>query len=429
MIAITVLMGVAAVLVLRGTTTTSNRLTYEFVGQARDVHELRLHVEQFTSATRGYLLAGSERYREMREAARAAVLRDLENVRVGSHVETDVEPAARLFHDYDEATARAMEARATRPREELDATVAHDVRPHRLALEAHLAEMLAHEDDALDDAFERATRLSRAGQVTLAVTTLVLLVLGFVLAEALRRKLAEQFAAVEAATEAADRAAAARKELLNVVSHDLRSPLNAIMLNLQLVEAGEPPTARVDAIRRSADRMQRLIEELVDVARVDSGQLQLYPTDVDMDELVRSLVPMFAAQAEARGITLAVEASPAQIRIDRDRIVRVLVNLVENALKFTPRGGRIRVAADVTGERARFEVIDTGPGIPADEVGRVFDRAWQSPGRRKSGGLGLGLYICQRIVDAHGGSIGVASVVGEGSTFWFEVPVNASVAG
>ncbi len=430
-IVVTVIMGLTAILVARATTRRANRLTYEFVEQNREAHDLRFHVEQFTSATRGYLLSGAARYIALREEVRHHVGGDLDRVRAGRYNARHVEQAALLFDAYDDATIAALGRRdAVGDIGPIYDEIVRTVRPARLQLESHIATMLANEERALDAAFARGSRLSRAAQLALAATTIVLLVLGFVLTEALRRKLAEQFRAVEAATAAAERAAAERKELLSVVSHDLRSPLGAIMLNLELAATEDANRARLTSIQRSAERMQRLIEELLDVARVEGGQLQLYPANVDARELVLSLTPLFTAQAEARGVTLAIGGDAGSLRIDHDRILRVLCNLVDNALKFTPSGGRIRVSAIVTDDRARFEIADTGVGIAEEHRARVFERQWQRPVGRRAGGLGLGLYICAGLVSAHGGTIGVDSKPGAGSTFWFELPrVVSAVAG
>jgi signal transduction histidine kinase len=137
---------------------------------------------------------------------------------------------------------------------------------------------------------------------------------------------------------------------------------------------------------------------------------------------------LFHARAAEAGVELTATGAPgAEVTADRERVVQVLSNLIANALRFTPRGGRIAMTAEHDGPRVRFEVSDTGPGIAEDQIPRLFERYWQgrSPHR---GSLGLGLYICKQLVAAHGGDIGVRSRLGDGSTFWFTVPaVGAAV--
>ncbi|HUS29098.1 MAG TPA: ATP-binding protein [Kofleriaceae bacterium] len=218
--------------------------------------------------------------------------------------------------------------------------------------------------------------------------------------------------------EAAQRAIRGRDELLAVVSHDLRNPLNVVALALQSV-AHDPMTVASALPRalRGVDRMQRLIEDLLDVARIDTGTLGLELRPVNVTALVDEVVEQHRQLAAEKKISLKGETMSEHIgaRADRHRLLQVLANLLSNAFKFTPPGGTIKLGVEVRGERVGISVSDTGPGIPAEHLGHIFDRFWQ-PERRRDG-VGLGLAIVKGIVDAHGGTIEVDSKPGIGTTF------------
>jgi PAS domain S-box-containing protein len=227
------------------------------------------------------------------------------------------------------------------------------------------------------------------------------------------------------------RAVRERDRVLAVVSHDLRNPLNAIALSALQVSRtpdGEVARARTqgDRIRAAAGRMETIISDLLDVARIESGRLVVDPGDHDGPSIVVEVAEMFAEVAASRQIQLktAAESLGAPVRCDRGRILQVLSNLIGNALKFTVPPGEIEIGCVVVGEVASFFVRDQGPGIRAEDLPRIFDRYWQGEGTAtQKKGLGLGLAICKEIVEAHGGSIQVESVLGQGATFSFSLPL------
>ena len=231
--------------------------------------------------------------------------------------------------------------------------------------------------------------------------------------------------------QAAERAARARDDLMAVVAHDLKNPLNTIRLSLQrLLEdvIPEDPSHRTEreglgAIVRATERMHRLIRDLLDLARADGGRLLVRPAPVEAEDLVQDAVDAHASLAAAKGITLRPAMDPPSVRVpaDRERIAQVFSNLIDNALKFAPRGGRVTVGASRESESVRFTVEDTGPGISAEDRSHVFDRFWQAGNARRRG-TGLGLSIARAIVEAHGGAIGVESSPGQGSLFHFSLP-------
>jgi signal transduction histidine kinase len=229
----------------------------------------------------------------------------------------------------------------------------------------------------------------------------------------------------------------AREEVLKIVSHDLRNPLGTIAmaadLLLDLPGSEEQRRRYLVIIKRSGERATRLVLDLLDAARMEAGRLPLEPEVVTVDVLIDDAVEMMAPHAAESSLIL--EVAPAgklpPVSADPQRILQVFSNLIGNAIKFTPPGGTITLEARLEDGSVRLSVRDTGPGIPPDQLARIFERLWQStPGDRR--GIGLGLTIARAIVEAHGERIGVESVVGEGTEFWFTLsaidqPISADV--
>ena len=227
---------------------------------------------------------------------------------------------------------------------------------------------------------------------------------------------------------AAQAAIHARDDVLAVVSHDLRNPLAAIAMCATTLIEQPPSSAAVSAeilgtIRQSVDWMNRIIQDLLDIASIEAGRLSMQPVRTTAAGIIARARPALDALAHAHVLDIAVAPDRAPILADAERIAQVLANLVGNAVKYTPAGGAIAVRVERNGAGVlRFTVRDHGSGIPAGDLPRVFERFWHE--RRNSGlsGTGLGLAIAKGIVEAHGGAIGVESEVGRGSTFWFTLP-------
>ena len=255
------------------------------------------------------------------------------------------------------------------------------------------------------------------------------------------RTLAEKYASAAALTlqnarlyAAAQRANQARDEVLGVVSHDLRNPISAIAMCARVLRHSEPTdaSARNDlllTISESTDWMNRLIQDLLDVANIERGQLSLERCSESPAAMVEQAIHMFSVEAADHGITLesSVESDLPPVWADAARIVQVLGNLLRNAIKFTPNGGRITVRAAHPDAFVAVSVSDTGTGIPVEAQRRVFDRYWHSSEGARRRGTGLGLSIAKGIIEAHGGRIWVESAPQSGSTFTFSLPI-ASVA-
>lgn len=229
------------------------------------------------------------------------------------------------------------------------------------------------------------------------------------------------------ARERAEAAIRTREEVLAIVSHDLRNPLNTIAMGATALRdfPGQDTNRYVDMIHRAIQRMNRLIEDLMDIVKLEGGQrLALAPAALELPPLLAEMRESFQAQAQPRHQTVTCESDPEvpPIVADRDRVLQVLSNLVGNALKFTPEGGRVAILARRASGEVLISVADTGPGIPPEDLARIFEPYWQAR-RTARLGAGLGLTISKGIVEAHGGRIWVESRPGEGTTFTFALPI------
>jgi len=229
------------------------------------------------------------------------------------------------------------------------------------------------------------------------------------------------------------RAEEAEKRFLANMSHELRTPLNAILGFAELLiddrESAIGPDRRrtfLQTIHRSGKHLLELINDVLDLAKVDAGQMTIEIEAVSVKDAIAEAVGVVEQLAQERGISLETNlVSVAAIRADPGRLKQVLLNLLSNAIKFTDQGGRVEVKARRHGQFVRFEVIDSGIGIAPEDQGRLFHDFQQVPAgpNRRQQGTGLGLALSKRLVELHGGSIGVISAPNEGSTFWFTMSV------
>ncbi len=224
---------------------------------------------------------------------------------------------------------------------------------------------------------------------------------------------------------AIEQAVRTRRETLAMVSHDLRSPLNNIMLGASMLPAGLDRQALAhvtSVIERSGRRMQKLIVDLLDISEIEDGRLKIVRIPTDPRTLVEEVRDAFANEASSKRIELAVSCPRdiPPILADHDRIVQVLSNLLGNALKFTPGGGQVAVNAKASGAEVLFEVRDTGPGIAEGQLPHIFQQFWTTASSEKTG-LGLGLYIAKTLVEHHGGRIWVDTGRDRGTSFYFTV--------
>jgi two-component system, OmpR family, sensor histidine kinase VicK len=229
-----------------------------------------------------------------------------------------------------------------------------------------------------------------------------------------------------------------KDEFISIVSHELRTPLGSIRGSLGLLAAGllgtlpERGSHMLDLAIRNTDRLIRLVSDILDIERIESGRATFQLRPEDAGELVTRSVESMSPAAEAAQVRLTCDAESLPVEVDPDRIQQALTNLVGNAIKFSDAGSEISVSVRPREQEALFSVRDEGRGIPADKLEKVFQRFEQvdvSDSRQK-GGTGLGLAITRSIVRQHGGRIWVESALGEGSTFYFTVPLaHAGVTG
>lgn len=220
------------------------------------------------------------------------------------------------------------------------------------------------------------------------------------------------------------------EEFVAIVSHDLRNPIGTIFSSADVLLEDDSMGIFTDegkkwieVIKRNAARSLRLISDILDMERIVDGKIQLHLKSVRLDDLIKETVESHIQIAEAEGVLLKTEPSglSALVFCDKDRICQVLSNLIGNALKFTPTGGEVRVAVVESEEQIEISVTDTGPGVPKDQMSRIFERFAQL-GNKDRTGIGLGLYISKSLVESHKGKLWVTSTLGEGSKFSFTLP-------
>lgn len=242
------------------------------------------------------------------------------------------------------------------------------------------------------------------------------------------RELAHAFNHMAASLQDAERR---RRELTADIAHELRTPLTVLQGNLSAMLDGvyAPSEEEVAALYDQVLRLNRLVQDLGQLAEFDSGRMSLELAPVDLAESLESSLTIFRPAMEARGITLVGDwpARMPPMLADGSRVGQVLANLLSNALRHTPEGGTVRVEAKPAGDALEISVSDTGEGIPEAELPHIFDRLWRAEHSRsrEHGGSGLGLAIARQLVEAMHGSIGVTSTPGQGSRFWFRLPVAA----
>lgn len=255
----------------------------------------------------------------------------------------------------------------------------------------------------------------------------------------LAQRVAERTAELTAANAELHKASQAKSEFLTTMSHELRTPLNGILGMNELLLASELTERQrqyVDASSSSGKLLMQLINDILDLSKIEAGKLELDPRECDLEAVVSDVIASMSYAAQQKNLSLTCQIAPdacVTAMCDDSRLRQVLVNLVGNAIKFTSSGEVIlraeQAAGGEDGLRLRFSVSDTGIGIPAERHHRLFAAFSQvdSSTTRRYGGTGLGLSICRKLVDLMGGRIGVESQVGVGSTFWFEIPLPSSV--
>jgi len=221
-----------------------------------------------------------------------------------------------------------------------------------------------------------------------------------------------------------------RDTLTHMIAHDMRSPLLALQMSVELLaeQAGsaDPENATLaSTAKRGAAQVVEMVSQMLDVSRLESGKLELDREPADLADIAREAIATLRPHAGER--TLLLEAGPAvPIAVDKNLLRRVVVNLLANAIKFTKPDGHIRIGVQLAEGHPRVAVTDDGPGIAPEQHQRIFEKYGQTATGARRGGSGLGLTFCKMVIEAHGGTIGLDSALGRGSTFWFTLPPAAS---
>jgi two-component system phosphate regulon sensor histidine kinase PhoR len=224
-----------------------------------------------------------------------------------------------------------------------------------------------------------------------------------------------------------------RRDFVANVSHELRTPLAAVRSVIETLQRGaiDDRPAAMDFLRRAdeeVDRLVQMVEELLELSRVESGQLRLAANGIDMSAIATSAVDRLRPPALLSDVELTLETAPdlPPVRGDMTALERAAVNLVHNAIKFTPEGGRVAITVRPVGGGVEFAVTDTGVGIDEDDLPRVFERFYKADRARRAGGTGLGLALVKHTVEAHGGRVEARSEAGHGATFTMWLPTTAA---
>lgn len=248
----------------------------------------------------------------------------------------------------------------------------------------------------------------------------------------LERRIQDRTSTLQATVEQLQEFNQLKTAFVGIVSHELRTPLTSIKsLSDNLFEGVAGPLNEkqkyyASRIQLNTDRLTRMLNELLNLSRIDAGKMELRPTVLSLEELLADLVEVFQPLAQRKSITMNVGSmeSMPKIRVDRDKLYEVLANLLENAIKFTPSGGRVHIGAQVLDDRhIKMNVSDTGCGISEEHLPKIFDKFYRvQPGAEPVAGSGLGLAIAKGLVELHGGIMSVESAPGKGSHFYFTLP-------
>jgi signal transduction histidine kinase len=391
---------------------------------------LRWNAELGVAAGRGYLVTAEPQFLAKIGEAEVDFARELRALRganltpVGESLLGEVERAAA---DYANAQADVLAARRqSEDSGRLIRLFENELQPRRRALTATLERFVEHKNARIRESYEHA-EAERARLVTHTWMLLAALVgLAFGLSWLFATQLTRAHRRVEDALQVSRKAVSARDEIMAMVAHDLRNPLGAITMQAAMLRQGGEAQAvqrRAESIESVAMRMEYLIKSMLDVATIDAGGFTVSPEQLAVSDLVRETSDMFHALAVSKSITLEHSVAPPDLVVwaDRERILQVLSNLLGNAFKFTPPGGRIEVSIARLDHVVRFSVADSGAGIGREQLPYIFDRFWKHEAHGQKG-TGLGLFISKGIVEVHGGRIWADSEPGCGSTFVFELP-------
>ena len=391
---------------------------------------LRWSSELLVSTGRGYLISGEPSLDAAVQAAKARFAENIQLLRreslteTGHHLVLEVKHAADQFMTVQEELMSAR--RAGNEPSSLVRRFDTELVPLSHELDQALARLVDYKAARLAGHYDEARAERGRLEVGLYALLGVVVIAGVVIAWAFAGRLGRAYHREERALVAARSAIAARDEIMSIVAHDLRNPLGAITMRAAMLRKeaeSDKVRQQADSIENVAMRMEYLIRTMLDVAAMEAGRFSLVRGPCAVEDVVREVLALFGPLATTKHVRLDARMTTPALRIhaDRERVIQVLSNLLGNALRFTPRGGHVTITAERQGEQVRFAVLDTGPGMSAEQLAHVFERFWKAdtPGVKSTG---LGLFIAKGIVEAHGGHIWAESERGHGARFFFTFP-------
>lgn len=432
-IATTVLAMATASYIGRATNRTLLTIISSHLSGVLAMSRIQFEAEHLVATTRGYLITADDRFLQARTRAEEQLTTSIERLRHDSTEwaqSNNLDEIERLASDYSTTLDRLLAEPSTRASMTSGPELEGELQPIRTALAAALRDALAEKE-------ARVVRAREAIEVNLRDEERITLLIGLlggglavVFGWLASRSLQEMYARERAAVERAQRAVQAKDELLGIVAHDLRSPLTAITMKASLLGSELPDPelkARAESIVSVGKRTGVLVQTLLDAASIEAGRFAVARDRCTLTAILNATLETFESIAAQKAITLTgrIDSQETVLHADRDRMVQALSNLVGNALKFTPKGGRVEVRGAQQCGRVLLTVRDTGPGIPPEHVSRVFERHWSADPQSKTG-AGLGLYIARAIIDAHGGRIWATSDDG-GAMFHVELPLAPAI--
>jgi signal transduction histidine kinase len=428
-ITVTALTAIGSALYARDASTRREQILTVYTTDLTNAYLAQLAAEKMVAVGRGYLLTPDATALARFQAAETQLdgsLDALDRRGISARERALVAATKRSALHYRTMFDDVIAARANRGQTPA-AMLRDQLLPARENLGAHLEELGEHKRQLQDEARRAARTMDTHTFAFTAALGTAGVLLSILLAWGFTRHLGQIYRREQDAAARAAHAAAAKEDLLGIVAHDLRNPLGAIILQATLIDrhTGEDRAHRhAGSIVAIATRTEAFIQKLLDAARIEAGRLSVAWSWCRIADVLGAAVETFGPMAAEKSITLDQEISRGDLGFwgDPERIGQVLSNLVGNALKFTPDGGRITIRAVESGFYTRVEVRDTGPGIASQHLPRVFERFWKADAGGRQGS-GLGLYIAKGIVEKHHGRIWAESVVGVGSAFIFELPI------
>ena len=432
--AVVLLLGVGMVFAIRRLdVVASNQLAHVRAAENEITlaERLRRNGELVAYVGRGYLITGHpDLLAKLQEAkgsfeANARSLGASTLLLSSPQLVVDVETASARFTAKQEELIEARQIEQDPDR--LASRFEAELMPLRRQLERSLDHLVGQKEAAIAGAYDQAAKERARLAFGLYGLLCALVLMGLGLGGYFARQLARTYRQEKSAREAARRALAARDELMAIVAHDLRNPLGALALKAATLRKGaesEKTRRQAESMENVTMRMEYLIKSMLDVATMEAGRFSVTPAPCDVDDVLHETLEIFDALASSKQVCLEQDIGEhgLVIHAERERAVQVLSNILGNALKFTPPGSHVTVSVDRQGTMARFAVLDAGPGIPSENLGRIFERFWKDETNGKKG-TGLGLFIAKGIVNAHGGRIWVESDVGHGARFYFTLPL------